>query len=568
MTQMQKNLVVLMVLLAPLTLTLACRSAPSVETSSETLFFNGKIFTADTQNSMAQAVLIDGPTIKFVGKTTEAKQTAHPKARLVDLKGSTVIPGIHDVHVHALESGSDSTHFSLNPEKTDAEEHALVVEQAAEDFPDTEWLVGFGHSLASLLESRRSPRVILDEVAPDRPVIIMEATSHSMWVNSAALELAGIDASTPNPVGGIISRDSLGEPDGVLIDNAGNIVMDLALAGSPERLRKDGKTLEKETLPKFARFGITSFCDARGYWKRNHHKVWLRLWREKKLTARVIVGLWAYPSADDDAQISTLKKLYRNDPGELLRISQIKLYSDGITHNTTAAMKYPYQVDLLGIPGNRGLNYFTQSRIESYIRELEAVGFDFHIHAIGNRGVHESLNAIASASNQKGRHRLTHVEFVNQSDLSRFKKLNVTADCQVAGDYSQPQNWSESAHLVGKNMNSGFIPLQSLKKAGARLNLSSDWNVSTLNPFVGLEHSVTRAPQKLSLVEALRAYTIDAAYTMRQEQLTGSLEVGKKADFIVLDQDIFEIPVERISDTKVKTTIFNGETIWSDQESL
>jgi predicted amidohydrolase YtcJ len=277
---------------------------------------------------------------------------------------------------------------------------------------------------------------------------------------------------------------------------------------------------------------------------------------------RAILSLWAYPLMNDNQQIAKLKTLYRNNPNDLVRVSQIKVYSDGILINSTAAMLEPYKKTLGEIPSKNGLNYFTEERMTKYVAELEKVGFDFHIHAIGDRGVREALNAIEKSQTEKGRHRLTHLEVINQKDFSRFKKSNITADIQVAGDFTNPKNWKENEFLIG-DRTKNFIPLKSLFDAGARITLSSDWDVSGLNPFVGMQNALTRNPQNLSdLQTVIKAYTLNAAYTMRQETTVGSIEVGKQADLIVIDQNLFEIPVNQISKTKVLQSFLKGEKVY------
>ena len=390
----------------------------------------------------------------------------------------------------------------------------------------------------------------------------MELTSHAVWVNSRALELAGIDANSPNPTGGIIMKDNSGSPNGILMDNAGNLVIDLVIASIPNSEENDYDGLVNFALPELAQNGITSICDARTYWKRNHHLTWQRAEADGNLTVRANLGLWLYPTDDDDSQISTIQSLYSHDDERLLKINQVKLYADGIVINTTSAMEEDYLVDLFGLETNNGLNYVTQNRIAKYIRSLEPVGFDFHIHAIGNRGVNEALNAIEESGSGNGRHRLTHVEYVLPSDYPRFSQLNVTADAQVAGDFTQPINWGETNELVGSALNMANIPIKSLQEANARVTLSSDWDVSALNPFIGLQNAVTRSPQALSLEEAISAYTINGAYVMRQEDKVGTLEVGKEADFIVLSQHLFNIQEDEINQTQVLATYLRGELIY------
>lgn len=532
----------------------------STLSSTQKVYYNGKIYTVNETNPWAEALVIDGNKILFIGSNVGANDFAEDAATRIDLQGKLVLPGFHDVHMHPMEVGSTTTVLELNEFETNAENYINTIKNTASNYPNLPWIIGFGHSINTLFEANRNPLEIIDQAVSNRPVIIMEQTSHSMWLNSKALELAGITASTPNPQGGIIMKEN-GALNGILIDNAGDIVFQQAIKELNDANGEyDG--MVNYVLPELAKHGITSVSDARTYWKRDQHKTWKQLANDNKLTARFNLGLWAYPEANDATQIAALKTLFSNDENSLLKINQIKLYSDGITHNTTAALDSNYLVDFFNQSTNNGLNYFSQNRIANYIQELESIGFDFHIHTIGNRGVTEALNAIQQSGSINGRHRLTHVEMISQSDLNRFSQLNVTADAQVAGEFTQPQHWGENTYLVGNSLANNLIPIKSLTDANARLTLSSDWNVSSLNPFVGIQNAVTRSPQNISLETAIKAYTINGAYVMRQENKVGSLEVGKLADFVVLDRDIFTISTTQIKQTKVVLTVFNGKEIY------
>ena len=527
------------------------------------VFNNGAVYTVNEQQPWAQAVAIKDNQIIFVGSDAAVAEFIGDDTTVTDLDGKMMMPGFHDVHIHPIESGSENTQFSLNIDETNPENFIDPIAQASFDNPNAPWLIGYGHDIFTLLDGNRSPLAILDEAEPDRPVIIMEHTSHSMWVNSKALELAGIDENTENPIGGVIGRDERsGKLNGILIDNAGNIVMDLAVQPTAQTAQRDYDGLVQFTLPQLAEHGITSISDARTFWQRGDHLTWKKVADNGQLTVRASLGLWAYPELDDVTQLQSLKQLYQDDPNSFLRINQVKLYADGILINTTAAMKQPYAFDMLDLPGNVGLNYFTQPRVERYISELEASGFDFHIHAIGDRGIHESLNAVENAASEQGRHRITHVEVVDAIDMPRFAELNVTADAQVAGDFANPQHWHENDEFIGPVRADNQIPIKSLHDAGARVTLSSDWSVSPFNPFIGLKNAVTRTPQALSLAQAIAAYTINGAYVMRQEDKVGSIEVGKLADLVILDRNVFEIPVNTIDQTKVVMTMLDGEVVY------
>lgn len=534
---------------------------PTTE-NGEIVFFNGKIYTVNTANPWADAVYVKDGIIKYVGTNDEAKNMASKDAELIDLEGGFMMPGIHDVHMHPLEAASENFKFILDDNETDPENYADDIANSDASNSGNGWLLGWGHLLETILEADRDPKEIIDDVVSNRPVAIMEQTSHSIWCNSKALQLLGFTTATSNPTGGIIMRNSNGEPNGILIDNAGELLMELALTPTTQSMENDYKGLVEFALPELAKHGITSVCEARTFWKRNQQETWRKIEADGKLTCRINLGLWAYPSEDDASQIAAIKALYSNNTDKLLRINQIKVYADGIIHNTTAAMHNDYLIDYFELGTNKGLNYFTETRLAQYINALEGTGFDFHIHALGNRGIHESLNAIQQSGTGNGRHRLTHVEYVDPTDYNRFASLNVTADAQVAGDFTQPAHWHDNDYLVGATLASKIIPLKDLKAANARITLSSDWDVSDLNPFIGLENAVTRTPQEISLEDAVKAYTINAAYVMRQENRVGTIEAGKEADLIVLDRNIFQIPANQISDTKVDLTYLKGRLVY------
>lgn len=556
---------ILLFMILATTLSVSCNdegSDPNPPGDGEVVFHNGRIYTVNENQVWAEAIYVKDGIIEFVGEDASAKSMASESAEMIDLEGAFMMPGIHDVHMHPLEAASDNFQFIVNENISDAEDYATDIEIAIQDNPGNGWLLGWGFDLEILLESTRAPKEILDDVSPDRPVAIMELTSHSIWCNSYALDLMGITINSENPTGGIIMRSDNDEPNGILMDNAGNLLIDLALPVTTTSKQNDYDGIINVALPELAKHGITSVCDARTYWKRDHHNTWKRVADDGALTARINLGLWAYPTEEDVSQIATLKSLYEFDENSLLKINQIKLYSDGIIHNTTCAMHDDFLLDYFGEMTNNGINYFAESRIAQYITELESTGFDFHIHAIGNRGVHEGLNAVQQSGSNTGRHRLTHVEYVDAVDYPRFAQLNVTADAQVAGDFTNPDHWHDFDFLVGSAVSNNVVPIKSLTENNARVTLSSDWDVSSLNPFIGIQNAVTRTPQELSLEETIKAYTINAAYVMRQESKVGSIEIGKEADLIILDRNIFEIPTNEISQTKVLETYLRGVLVF------
>lgn len=527
---------------------------------------NGRIYTADPEQAWAEAIVIADGKIRIVGTNAEAREHLKPGQRAVDLKGKLVLPGLHDVHMHPLEANLDVVTCTLEADTPIAEQlDTLRACGDADSALPGDWVLGWGHSLQSLLEAADSPRALLDELIPDRPAAIMEETSHSVWVNSQALELAGISAATAQPQGGAILKDALGEPSGILLDAAGDLVFDRALPASAELAEHNYAAL-LAGLKAAAKAGITSLVDARVYWRRGYLEAWERAEREGKLSARASLSLWAYPAMDDAEQLAALKAMHRDDPGSLLRVNQVKFYADGILHNTTAALHRPYR-DYFPEVGPLGLNYFTEERLARYITELEQAGFDAHVHAIGDRGVHEALNAVEAARQINGeapaaRHRLTHLELVDRADRPRFAELGVIADFQVAGDFALPHNHGEMEPLIGERAHD-MLPVRAIWDAGATVTLSSDWDVSALSPFVGMQHALELGEQSLPDRESVvRAYTVNAAYAMRQEERTGSLEAGKAGDLVVLSQDIFAVPVKAVAKTRVLLTVLGGQVVY------
>lgn len=533
---------------------------------ADIVFENGVIHTVDKENLWAEAVAINNGKISFVGSNEEVQNYVGPNTEIINLDGNLMLPGIHDVHLHLLESASEAGGACLLDADDSIQGYIDVLNDCRPILESTDWIAGYGHDLRTIKEQDLLPIEILDQAIPDYPVVIMEWTSHSSWANSKALELAKIDKNTPNPPAGIIEKDpATGELTGILYENAGDIVLDIALASNPEidQMNYEGLLWGIELL---GENGITSIADARVYWDRNYDKIWQRAADEGELSARTVLGLWAYPHYQDQYQIEKLKSMYSNNANSLLKFSQVKFYADGLIESGTAKLVEPYS-NQTGLHDGYGMNYFEQDRLAKYLVELEKVGFDAHIHAIGDGGVHEALNAIEKAREINGdldaRHRITHVELYHPDDLHRFKELGVIADIQVAGDFALPDGEVHTIEYVGEERIPYSFDIRGIYDSGAILTLSSDWSVSELSPFVGMQHALQKNEKSLPNLESvIETYTINGAYTMRQENITGSIEVGKLGDLIVVNQNIFEIPVEQIGDTKVLFTYLEGEQIF------
>lgn len=547
-----------LLLSAALVVALPAVSLQAEEQAASLLLHNARIYTVNSAQPWAEALAIDEEgTILAVGSAAEVDEYADDDTEVVDLEGRLVLPGFQDSHAHVLDASSEAQGDCQLDTEDGVKQWLDAIGECAEAAPG-EWLLGSGFALHTLLEAGGSPRALLDEVVADRPIAIMEETSHSYWLNSKALQLAGIEAAKGNPEGGVILRDEQGKPTGIVLDNAGDLVMDKALPPS-KALQEVYYQAVLYGQDELARNGITSVADARVFWRRGHFEAWQRAAREDQLKARTTLGLWAYPQLDDDEQLADLKALYApGDADSLLHVSQIKLYVDGIVHNTTARLRQPYQHSLAGVDP-RGLYYFTPERLQRYARELSAAGFDLHIHTIGDQAVRDALDAIAQAT--PGRHRLTHVELVDAADLPRFRQLDVIADFQPSR-YFTPSFLNDNQPLIGQRAYQ-MLPMRALYDSGARVTLSSDWDVNPLSPLGIMQNALGLGARGLPNLEAaIHAYTLGAAYTLRQEQDTGSLEVGKQADLLVLDRDIFKLPSNQISQAKVLWTLLGGEEVY------
>ncbi|XP_060565617.1 putative amidohydrolase YtcJ [Ruditapes philippinarum] len=568
---------------------------PLTEVISSIIMLNGVVYTVDGTDwhlNPKEAIVVYNEKIKYVGSNDEARKYIIPwNSQVYDLGGGVVFPGFHDVHMHPLEAMSPVAGACILPNLTPPDDQKVT--NALNECKDktvigTDWVLGAGHSVTSLLEyvkKGESPKLLLDKFIKDRPAAMLEETSHSAWVNSKALEMAKITSETPEKPGGVIMREpDSNKPNGILFENAAIEIFALAMdpcKGNNNQLicqlNNEGLFNSMEELKSY---GITSFCDARVYWKLGHDYSYEDACKNEYLTTRTVLGLWAYPNANDADQISNLKSLYWNpSPNNecSLRKTQIKVYMDGIVESTTAAMEKNYLVNL-SLPiiskENIGMNYFDKNRLTTYLKELQELGnenegFDFHIHAIGDRGIKDALDAIEEAKQylkvRKPRHRLTHLEIVDPTDISRFVKLDVIADFQVAGDFTLPSEHQHLAQYVGETKDKFSIPVKDVLKTGAKTTFSSDWDVSTLNPFVGVQHAARRGDQSVTIKEAIEMYTVNPAFAMRQEDRVGFLSEGMEADLIVIDQDIFNIHKEKIKYTQVLQTIFMGESIYSSK---
>ncbi|NRF31075.1 amidohydrolase [Vibrio coralliilyticus] len=549
-------------LLASLTMTANTYAADS----ADMVLTNASIYGYQTADSIA----ISKGKILYVGKASDMQSFTRPSTETIDLDGGFIAPGFIDNHNHVFEAASEAGGQCELSMDAGLEEQIPYLKACRKDARRGEWVMGYGFSIEALLAegNRRTPLEVIDSVFPDQPVIIMEQTSHSMWVNSAALEKARINKNSPEPQGGKILKDEYtGELNGILMDNAGDIVMEIAWNSLEEQFDQSYEGM-MTGLDEARSHGITTIGDGRLYWKRGWYEVWKEAEKRGDLTARVSLRPWIYPTDSMQPQLSFLSEVLATDKSQLLLVDQVKMYSDGILVNGTAKTLAPY-LDTYIPDEPYGINYIPPEAMEEWLKALDKIGYGAHIHAIGDGAIRESLNAIEAMRQQGGAkdYTLTHVELVNSKDVERFAKLNVTADFQVGSDYVayHDHQWAEA--FLGAKRTRALMNLKAIFDTGANVSLSSDWNVHDINPLVGIANSLIMGKTGLPSVEdAIDAYTINAATSLGLDDITGSIEVGKAADFAILSRDITQLSAEKIKKTDIWMTILNGQIVYDIDE--
>jgi predicted amidohydrolase YtcJ len=526
----------------------------------------GSVYTLDASRSWAEAVAIRDGRIAYVGSDNGAKKLIGPRTKVVNLQGRMVLPGFHDSHVHPVSGGLELGECNLNEAKDEAEVVELI-RRFARARPQDKWIRGGGWQLPLFAEANPH-KSVLDKILPDRPAYFSAADGHSVWVNSRALEIAGISKATPDPVNGRIERDpKTGEPSGTLRESAS------ALVGKFLPAYSDKDYLEglRRGLKMANGFGITSFQEAAA--EEAELKAYAELARRGELSARVNVAMYADPAKGLE-QIAALQQLKRKYEGPRLRINSVKIFADGVIEPHTAALLEPYT----GLGEERGKANWEVEALNRMITALDREGFQIHVHAIGDRGVRMTLDAFEEARRINGarnsRHHIAHLQLIHPDDIPRFRKLNVIANFQPLWAYADTYITKLTEPFLGAQRSRWLYPIGSVARSGAVIACGSDWSVSSMNPLEAMQVAVTRRgleaeageawrPEELvDLQTILAGYTINGAYLNFQERETGSLEIGKAADLIVVDRNLFDIASAQIHRAKVLLTLLNGKELF------
>ena len=545
----------------------ACSQAEKVQ-PADLILTNGAVYTMDATRPWAEAVAMTGDRIVFAGTSRGAARYKGTATRTVDLGGRMVLPGFQDSHIHLIEGGIESRLCKLAGLDTKEAVFAAIKDYADRN-PDKAWIEG-GRWEPPVFPQGNPLKEDLDRLIPDRPAFLSAADGHSAWVNTRALKIAGITKSTPDPAGGRIERDpKTGEPTGTLRESAKGLVGKHV----PEFTAGDYAQGLKAGLEMARRSGITSIIEAST--GEEELDAFSALDRSGEMTLRVLASL--YVDTDKGTpEVDRLKKLRETYRSAHLKSTTAKIFADGVLESHTAALLEPY----LDRPKDRGLALLEPAAFDRLAVALDAAGFQIHVHAIGDRAIRMTLDALEAAERANGardlRHHIAHLELIDPADIPRFKALGVVASFQPLWAYADPYITELTLPILGPARSRWLYPIGSVVKAGGVVAGGSDWPVSSANPLEAIQVAVTRRgpdappgpawiPEELvDLPAMIAAYTTNGAYLSREEAVRGSIVPGKLADLVVLDKNLFRIPASEIHTARVLLTLFEGKEVYRD----
>lgn len=514
----------------------------------------GQIYQVDEGRHWAQALAIQNGRVVAVGDNQAVSAWIGPATRRIELGGQMVLPGFCDAHVHPLWGGLEASRCGLSLCHS-LQELSQAIALYADHHRDLSWVEGSGWALP-LFEGGNPGRQLLDRLVPGRPAAFESADGHSLWLNTRALQQCGITRHTADPAGGRIEREADGAPSGCLRESA----MELARPFRPKISAQQRQQALAWALQELARFGVTSFQEACAL--PEDLQAYSALERQGCLTARVVVA-----QALDD--LPALLRRRQQFQGSRLRVDAVKIFLDGVMEAHTAALLQPY-ADRSG----RGQLMHDPQSLRELVPALVRSGFQLHFHAIGDQAARTALDLLELAGEtERLRPTVAHLQLVDEADLPRFARLGVVVNIQGYWAMADEYVTRLTNPVLGEQRAARQYPLASFFESGARVAAGSDWPVSTGNPLEAMEVALTRrAPesqdppwipeQRVTLEQMIGAYTMGGAYLNHLEQETGSLEVGKWADLVVLDRNLFEIPTQEIHAVRVTMTMLGGQIVY------
>jgi predicted amidohydrolase YtcJ len=556
-------------------LMLAGATLAESQSRADTVVLNAKIYTVNPKQPWAEALAIRSGRIVEVGSEKEIAAFRGLATKTIDGQGRLILPGFTDCHIHFLDGALSLLRVNLDEAKS-VPEIQKMLKAYADAHPTAAWILGRGWSYPVFAPSGLPDKKYLDEIIPDRPVYLEAFDGHSWWANSKALQLAGITSKTPDPPNGSFVRDPVtGEPTGAVKEDAADDVMKRAI---PQPSREEKLQALRAGLKEANRFGLVRVHSAGGVSIASsdlqNADLFDELRKKGELSVRMYLAYRMNPpevTKDDLKQAEEARRRYHD---EWIAAGSIKFFLDGVIESHTAAMFSPYSDD----PKQIGALFWNPTKYTEAVEELDSRDFQIFTHAIGDRAVRLALDAYESAAEANGtsdeRHRVEHIETVTADDIPRFGKLGVIASFQPLHAYPDEDTLNIWSRNAGPERAQRGFAWNSVQSAGGSLAFGSDWPVVTLNPWPGLQNALTRQTvdgkpqggwfpkQRVSLPDAIKAYTLGAAFAGHLEKTEGSLEPGKVADLIILSQDLFKIEPTDIVKTEVMLTMVGGKVVY------
>ena len=526
------------------------------------VLLNGRIWTVSPAQPEAEAVACIGSRIVAVGSSADVRRWIGPQTRVIDLQGRRVVPGFNDAHVHFLSGGEQLSEVQLR-DASSPEEFRDRIARFAAKLPKGEWILGGDWDHERWTPARLPTRQLIDPISAGHPVLVNRLDGHMALANTEALKLANITRETPDPPGGMIVRDASGEPTGIVKDAAVSIVERVIPDPTPEQMAKSIRAAMRYA----AENGVTSVQDMSA--APPVLAVYEKLLHDGELTVR-ISGHQPIASWKNLAAVG----IKADFGGEKLHIGGMKGFADGSLGSTTALFFHPY----LDAPNTSGLaaeDMIPESKMQERIIEADKAGLQIAVHAIGDKANALILDMYEHAEQVNGprdrRFRIEHAQHLRQQDIPRVAQLHVIASMQPYHCIDDGR-WAEKR--VGPEVIRGTYAFRSLLDSGATLAFGSDWDVAPMEPLMGIYAAATRRTldgkhpggwipeQKITVAEAIRAYTMGSAYASFDDKIKGSIEPGKLADMVVLSDDILRIDPAAIEHTRVEVTVFDGRVIY------
>ncbi len=540
------------------------------EPAADRVFTNGAVYTVQSEVPWASAVAVTDGHITYVGDDEGAKAFIGENTVVTDLAGRMLMPGFHDSHMHPMAAG---TRF-LRCQLYDLEWPSEVLDalrKCATELEEGEWLRGVG--LATEVFDGQGPhKSLLDEISPDRAVVVSSHVVAEVWVNSTTLTVAGIDADYPDPEHGTIERDAAtGEPTGVLRHEGVSIVWGLIPPPNENKLRVALRHASKMANG----FGITSVNAAQVY------DQLLLAYRAADQAGEMTLRVQASQYWELEDGLDHTDEMIRGrgvGSGRRFKADAVKFFIDGGIPAKTASLLEPY----VGSNDDLGTLNVQPERLNAIVKRLDDEDFQVHMHVVGDRAVRMGLDAIEHAIEINGpkdrRHQLAHIKLINPEDIPRFARLGVVADFQILWA-KLDEDLKQGVAALGPDRTRWLMPINSVFKTGARVVVGSDWISESMNPLFSIQIAITRRPidgsepafvpeERVTLEQMIEAYTINGAWLARQEKETGSIEVGKAADLIVLEKNLFEADAMKLAEVKVLLTLLEGEEVYRHADFL